>query len=91
MYLSKLYRNSRVRTHMAGELTAFREYLQALPDDLLESVTEDYVWLSGLRFEYADRNVEFVGRRECCREECNRRGVPSLYCYAESEISPRAA
>jgi len=91
MYASKLWRNSRVGTHMAGELTAFREYLQALPYDLLESVTEDYVWLSGLQFEYADRNAEFFRRRECCREECARRGVPSLYRHAEIEISPRAA
>ncbi|SPE29178.1 hypothetical protein SBA3_1510004 [Candidatus Sulfopaludibacter sp. SbA3] len=31
----------------AGAAT-FRCYLKSLPDDLLESVTEDYIWLAGL-------------------------------------------
>src|SRR5438034_1156922 len=32
-------------------LATFRGYLQSLPEDLLESVTEDYVWLAGLTLE----------------------------------------
>jgi hypothetical protein len=69
----------------------FRKYLEALPDDLLESVTEDYVWLAGLVFEESQRHTDFDGRRECCREECARRGVPQLYKQAESTVDPRAA
>ena len=68
----------------------FREYLQRLPDELLESVSEDYVWLAGLEFE-REPATEFQKRRECCREECQRRGVPQLYRMAEMVISPRAA
>jgi hypothetical protein len=69
----------------------FRNYLEALPEDLLESVTEDYVWLAGLVFEESRRNADFRRRRECCREECTRRGVPQLYELAESTVAPRAA
>ena len=69
----------------------FRGYLESLPDDLLESVTEDYVWLAGLVFEQSRRHTDFRGRRECCREECARRGFPQLYELAESLVTPRAA
>ena len=69
----------------------FRGYLEALPDDLLESVTEDYVWLAGLVFEEFPRHTDFRGRRECCRAECARRGIPQLYELAESTVAPRAA
>jgi hypothetical protein len=69
----------------------FRGYLESLPDDLLESVTEDYVWLAELRFEESPRHTDFRRRRECCREECARRGVPQLYDLAESTVAPRAA
>ena len=69
----------------------FREYLGALPDDLLESVTEDYVWLAGLVFDEIPRHTDFRRRRECCREECGRRGVPQLYELAERTVAPRAA
>ncbi|MGA2268174.1 MAG: hypothetical protein ABSH44_06855 [Bryobacteraceae bacterium] len=69
----------------------FRDYLESLPDDLLESVTEDYVWLGGQDFEKGERNSDFRGRRECCREECARRGIPQLYQLAESTVAPRAA
>jgi hypothetical protein len=55
----------------------FRNYLESLPDELLESVTEDYVWLSGLNFNAA-RTADFRRRRECCREECLRRGLPAV-------------
>ena len=53
----------------------FREYLQSLPDELLQSVAEDYIWLSGLPFHNAGRSADFLRRRECCREECARRGM----------------
>ena len=69
----------------------FCEHLDALPDDLLESVTEDYVWLAELGFEEAPRHTGFRQRRECCRAECARRGVPQLYDLAESTVAPRAA
>jgi hypothetical protein len=75
----------------SGGSQSFREYLQALPYDLLESVTEDYVWLSGLHFDSEERSAEFRRRRECCREECARRGVPNLYCHAAWVASPHAA
>ena len=69
----------------------FREYLESLPDDLLESVTEDYVWLAELGFEESQAHTDFRGRRECCRAECARRGVPQLYELARSTVAPRAA
>jgi len=68
---------------------AFRDYLRSLPSELLESVSEDYVWLSGLDFQ-RQTAAEFVRRRECCREECARRGVPDVYGMAEREISAKA-
>lgn len=75
----------------AGAAT-FRRYLQSLPDDLLESVSEDYIWLAGLDFHTeSGRDAEFRRRRECCREECSRRGVPQLYRVAEHVVSPCAA
>jgi len=70
-------------------LETFRNYLQSLPEDLLESVTEDYVWLAGLTLDRAPH--DFRQRRECCREECARRGAPQLYELAESIVSPYAA
>lgn len=65
----------------------FRTYLQSLPDDLLESVSEDYVWLAGL-FEEGERRDDFQKRRERCREECARRGAPQLFRVAESNVAP---
>ena len=70
--------------------TTFRDYLRSLPDELLENVSEDYVWLSGLGFE-SEPATQFRIRRECCREECVRRGAPQLYRIAERIISPWAA
>ena len=64
-------------------LRTFRDYLQSLPEDLLESVTEDYVWLAGLALDEGN----FRRRRECCREECERRGVSQLYEFAESVVA----
>ena len=75
---------------MVREVVGFREYLRCIPDELLESVSEDYVWLCGMRFGDG-RRAEFVNRRECCREECARRGAPQLYRMAESVIAPWAA
>ena len=65
---------------------AFREYLAALPEDLLEQVSEDYVWLArrGFRGKPA---VEFERRRECSRAECVRRGCPGLYRQAEWSVA----
>jgi hypothetical protein len=71
-------------------LDTFRSYLRSLPEELLENVTEDYVWLSGLTLDGAHL-TDFRGRRECCREECARRGAPQLYELAEDVISPFAA
>ena len=67
----------------------FRNYLQSLPEELLESVTEDYVWLAGLTLDRSPH--DFLRRRECCREECARRGAPQLYEFAENIVSPYAA
>lgn len=75
---------------MVRELVGFREYLRCIPDELLECVSEDYVWLCGMRFDEG-RRAEFVNRRECCREECARRGAPYLYRMAENVIAPWAA
>ncbi len=61
----------------------FRDYLQSLPEELLESVTEDYVWLSGLALDEG----EFTRRRDCCRTEWERRGRPQLYASAESIVA----
>ena len=72
-------------------LATFRKYLESLPEDLLESVTEDYVWLAGLTFVRGAHSTDFVQRRECCREECARRGTPHLYELAESIVSPHSA
>jgi hypothetical protein len=72
-------------------LETFRSYLQSLPEDLLESVTEDYVWLAGLTLEPGRHGTDFRARRECCRQECARRGAPQLYQFAESIVSPHAA
>jgi hypothetical protein len=69
----------------------FRDYLQSLPDSLLENVTEDYVWLAGLVLQPSRHGTDFVKRRECCRAECLRRGVPELYAFAEEVVSPHAA
>jgi hypothetical protein len=68
----------------------FRDYLRSLPDELLESVTEDYVWLSDLDFE-GEPAAEFRRRRECCREECLHRGTPQIYQTAECMILSGAA
>ena len=61
---------------------AFREYLESLPEELLEHVSEDYVWLARLDFG-GECAAEFVRRRECCRAECLRRGKPGIYRLAE--------
>ena len=68
----------------------FGAYLRTLPDDLLESVAEDYLWLGHL-FEDAEQRVEFDRRRERCRDECVRRGAFQLYQLAQSVLDPPAA
>ncbi len=54
----------------------FRAYLGSLPDELLESVTEDYTWLAGFHFASSGR-AEFARRRDCCRTERKRRSAPA--------------
>jgi hypothetical protein len=61
---------------------SFRQYLETLPAELLEHVSEDYIWLSSLGLEEACA-AEFVRRRECCRAECVRRGCLDIYQSAE--------
>ncbi len=61
---------------IAPPSATFRDYLRSLPDDLLRSVAEDYIWLASLAFHDGARRADFERRRECCREECGRRGVP---------------
>lgn len=68
------------------ETDAFREYLEALPEELLEHVSEDYVWLARLGFR-EKAAAEFLRRRECCRAECLRRGCPGLYRLAEWSVA----
>jgi len=64
-------------TEMANPPSAtFRAYLQSLPDELLESVAEDYACLASLAFHDGSRSADFERRREWCREECVRRGIP---------------
>jgi len=79
--------DTRIRCSMGSD--TFCDYLQSLPDELLESVTEDYVWLAGLGLE--GESTDFVQRREACRAECARRGEPQLYDFAEDTVSPFAA
>ena len=64
-------------------MAVFREYLRSLPEELLESVTEDYVWLAGLGLDDGD----FRRRRECCRDEWARRGEPQHYHFAEDMVA----
>lgn len=68
-------------------MDTFRGYLQSLPEELLESVTEDYVWLAGLALDRDAHTTDFRQRRECCREECARRGAPQLYELARSIVA----
>jgi hypothetical protein len=77
---------------MQDESATFRRYLQTLPDELLASVTEDYIWLASLDFrEEAGRDAEFRRRRECCLEECSRRGVRQLYREGTAGALPQDA
>ena len=53
----------------------FRGYLETIPDALLACVAEDYVWLADCMFREEEPGAEFRRRRECCREECAKRGL----------------
>ena len=64
-------------------------FQRTCPPGLTISVTEEYVWLAGLSFDRR-RDADFRRRRECCREQCSRRGIPHLYQLAEETISPWA-
>ncbi|HWB86452.1 MAG TPA: hypothetical protein VG675_20085 [Bryobacteraceae bacterium] len=77
---------------MEGDAIAvFRDYLRGLPDELLQSVTEDYIWLASQIVIPEKSGTEFADRRECCREECLRRGEPEIYLRAAGEMKPHAA
>jgi len=69
----------------------FPGYLESLPDDLLECISEDYVWLADWIFHGEPAAAEFSRRRECCRRECLRRGELQLFQTAEASVRPRAA
>jgi hypothetical protein len=68
----------------------FQEYLRSLAEESLEGVCQDYAWLSGLEFGSAPA-AEFRRRRECCRQECARRGLLRLYQTAEQAVTLWAA
>lgn len=63
----------------------FREYLRTLPDDLLASVTQDYVWLADLDLPRAVRG-DCERRRDFCRAECTARGAAELYWTAREAM-----
>ena len=56
------------------QVARFEEYLRSLPDGLLASLTRCYVWLAGLRFTEGKEPTGLDVRRDCCLEECLRRG-----------------
>ena len=58
------------------QLESFREYLRTLPDPLLASVTQDYMWLADLPFRKGVLRTGLQLRRECCLEECAHRRTP---------------
>ena len=68
------------------EQDAFREYLQHIEDELLESVSADYIWLAAQSDEQSPYS-RFRWRRSACREECARRGKPRIWRRAERAIS----
>jgi hypothetical protein len=63
----------------------FREYLESLPEGLLQCVAADYAWLRWV-FRDAPQGAEFRRRSEACRDECVRRGLPEIYREAEETI-----
>jgi len=60
-------------THQ-NQLARFQKYLGSIPDDLLASLTRCYVWLAGLRFSEGKQPTGLDLRRDCCLDECLRRG-----------------
>ena len=67
--------------------TEFRNYLRELPNELLETVTADYIWLADL-FVGEPPEAFHAGCREACRKECAVRGRPDLYQNARFAVSP---
>ena len=57
-----------------NQLARFQKYLSSLSDDMLASLTRCYVWLAGLRFTEGKQPTGLDLRRDCCLEECLRRG-----------------
>jgi len=57
-----------------NQLARFEKYLGSLPDGMLASLTRCYVWLASLRFSEGKQPTGLDLRRDCCLEECLRRG-----------------
>jgi hypothetical protein len=64
----------------------FRDYLQHIEDELLESVTADYIWLAN-QSEDQSPYSRFYWRRNACREECARRGKLRIWRQAKNAIN----
>ena len=68
------------------EQDVFREYLKTIEDDLLESVTADYIWLAA-QYGGDEPGNRFDWRRGACREECGRRRKLRIWRSAERAVS----
>jgi hypothetical protein len=67
------------------EQAAFRDYLRAIEDELLEAVTADYIWLAA-QYEEDEPSGRFLWRRSACREECGRRHKLRIWRNAERAV-----
>ena len=70
----------------AQEQEAFKDYLRAIEDELLEAVTADYMWLSA-QTENEQPESRFHWRRNACHEECVRRGKLRIWRRAELSVA----
>ena len=68
------------------EQDVFREYLRSIEDELLASVSADYIWLAS-QTEDEQPESRFQWRRAACQEECSRRGKPRIWRCAQNELS----
>ncbi|MCL4401254.1 MAG: hypothetical protein M1436_01130 [Acidobacteria bacterium] len=64
----------------------FDRYLRRIPDEMLEIIATDFVWLA-YEFRGEPPEAEYIGRREACRRECLRRGCPELFRKAQRILS----
>jgi len=71
---------------MRQPAASFGEYLESLPEELLENVSEDYLWLAASGFR-GQLGREFERRKECCRQECLRRGRPAIFRVAQGAVA----